>query len=230
MLLSQVFRIAFGLSWDFEISGPGWLDTERYTISATIPPGTTQEQFRLMLQNLLAERFGLKFHHDHRIVPAYDLVVASGGPKLKESDPRANATPLASPQSRTPAVDNDGFPVLPQGRDFAQLLENRRNRISARMPMLAFAGRLERETGRPVRDKTGLSGTYDFRLDYSIEGLGGQRWVAMAQQGLDAGAPDDGGPTLFNALQQQLGLKLEDRKEPFDIIVIDHLEKVPTEN
>ena len=230
MFLSRVFRIAFGMSWEFELSGPGWLDTERYTISAKIPPGTTQEQFRLMLQDLLIQRFGLRFHRGQKIVPAYDLVLATGGPKFKESDPQTGASPPGPLQSRTLVVGKDGFPMLPNGVNYRASFKNGRNRFSARLTMAQFAGRMERETGRPVRDRTGLQGTYDLKLDYSVEGLGGQRWVARAQQGLSADAPDDGGPTLFNALQRQLGLKLEDRKEPFDVIVIDHLEKVPTEN
>jgi uncharacterized protein (TIGR03435 family) len=230
MFLTQVFRLAFEMSWEFELSGPGWLDSERFTISAKIPAGATQEQFRHMLQNLLVDRFGLKFHHESKIVPAYELVVTSSGVKFRESDVLTNASP-AAPPPRTVATDKDGFPVLPPGVNSARSVQNGRVRLSARMMSIsALAGRLERETGRPVIDKTGLTGAYDLKLDYSVDGLGGQLWVARAQQGLDAGAPDDGGPTLFNALQQQLGLKLEDRKEPFDVIVIDHLEKVPTED
>jgi len=220
MPLSRVLRIAFGTGWEFELSGPAWLDTELYTITAKVPPGTTQEQFKLMLQDLLVQRFGLQFHRDQKIVPAYDLVVASGGPKFKESDP----------QPAPPVADKDDFPVLPDGVNYRASFKNGRNRASARLTMAQFAGRLERDTGRPVRDRTGLQGTYDLKLDYSVAGLGGQLWMVRAQQRLDADAPDDGGPTLFNALQRQLGLKLEDRKEPFDVIVIDHLEKVPTEN
>lgn len=230
MFLSQVFRIAFGMSWEFELSGPSWLYTERYTISAKIPPGTTQEQFRLMLQDLLIQRLGLRFHLGQKIVPAYDLVVVSGGPKFKESAPQTSSSAPGPPQPRAVVVDRDGFPVLPDGVNYQDSFRNGRNHFSARLTAAQLAGRLERETGRPVRDRTGLEGTYDLKLDYSVDGLGGQRWVARAQQGRDPDATDDGGPTLFNALQRQLGLKLEDRKEPFDVIVIDHLEKVPTEN
>jgi uncharacterized protein (TIGR03435 family) len=228
IFLSQVFRRAFGSVWDFQLQGPSWLETEMYTINAKIPPGTTQEQFRLMLQNLLVERFGLKFHREQKSFPAYELVVANGGPKLKESEPGAAASPEQA--SRTPPkLDKDGFPMLPPGVDSLQSLTNGRNRVTMRTTMPQFAGQLERDTGRPVTDKTELTGKYDLKLDYSTEGLGGQRWVALAARAV-AGSPNDGGPTLFNALQQQLGLKLEDRKEPFDVIVIDHVEKVPTED
>jgi uncharacterized protein (TIGR03435 family) len=231
IFLGQVFRIAFGATWDFQISGPGWLDTERYNISAKIPAGTTQEQFRLMLQNLLVDRFALRFHREQKLVPAYDLTVAGGGSKVRESVPESNASPSPA-SSRTPqSLDKDGFPVLPAGVNFAQSLKNKRNRITIRMmTMMQLAGRLERELGRPVLDKTGLTGSYDFKLDYSIEGLGGQRWVTRAQQGLDADSPDDTGPSIFAAVQQQLGLKLEDRKAPFEAIVVDNLTKTPTGN
>jgi uncharacterized protein (TIGR03435 family) len=227
--LSQVLRNAFGFVWDFQYAGPAWLDTDRYTIVAKIPPGTTREQFRVMLQHLLAERLGFKFHREQKPVPVYELVVAKGGSKLKEStDP--GAAPAEAPR-RAPDVDGEGFPILPPGVNSLQVLTNRRNRISARlMSMVELAGRLERETDRPVIDRTGLTGKYDLKLDYSIAGLGGQRWVARIQAGLDKDTPDDGGPDLFTAVQQQLGLKLEDRKEPFEVIVIDQIEKMPAEN
>lgn len=231
VFMSQVLRKAFGVVWDFQFSGPNWLDAEMYTINAKIPPGTTQEQFQLMLQNLLAERFGLKFHREKKVVPAYELVVADGGPKLKESAPETGASESAAAPPRTLAVDQDLFPVLPPGVNSRRSITNMRARHTMRnTSMSQLAGILERETDRPVADKTGLIGKYDFKLEYSIEGLGGQMYVARAQQGLDANTQNDGGPSLFNALQQQLGLRLIDQKDPFDVIVIDHLEKVPAEN
>ena len=182
-----------------------------------------------MLQNLLAQRLGMQFHREQKSVPVYELVVAKGGSKMKEST-ETGAAPLDAPR-RAPDVGDDGFPLLPPGVNFLQVLKNRRNRVSARMmPMSALAGNLERDTNHPVLDKTGLTGKYDVKLDYSIAGLEGQRWVARIQAGLDKDVPDDGGPDLFAALQQQLGLKLEDRKAPFEVMVIDHIEKTPTEN
>ncbi len=176
--LSQVLRNAFGFVWDFQYVGPAWLDTDRYTIVAKIPPGTTREQFRVMLQNLLAQRLGMQFHREQRAVPVYELVVAKGGSKLKEST-ETGAAPVDAPR-RARDVNNDGFPVLPPGANFLQVLKNRRNRISARMmPMSALAGNLERETDHPVLDKTGLTGKYDVRLDYSIAGL---EWAALGRQ------------------------------------------------
>jgi uncharacterized protein (TIGR03435 family) len=102
----------------FQISGPSWLDTERFDIQATMPPETTKEQFRVMLQNLLAERFGLKVHHETKELPMYSLVVAKGGPKMKESavpppDSGEPATPPPLPQPGQLKMGADGFPVLP---------------------------------------------------------------------------------------------------------------------
>jgi uncharacterized protein (TIGR03435 family) len=198
--LHDLLYQAYGL-FDFEqIAGPEWLGTERYEIAAKIPKGTTKEQFRIMLQGLLAERFKVAVHHDTRIFQVYELAIGKNGPKLKEANTDS---------------DKDGFPHLPAGR--AGLLVNYvgvRARLTARQqPLSALANSLRLSAGRPILDKTGLTGNYDFTLEYSLRE-----------------SIDDPIPGLLDALPQQLGLKLEDRKAPFDIIVVDHAEKVPTGN
>src|SRR6185312_4345924 len=101
---------------NYQITGPGWLDTERFDINATMPPETTKEQFRVMLQNLLAERFKVAIHRESKELPAYVLTVGKGGPKMKESDPVATAAdgdpslPPPPPPS-PPAMGPDGFPM-----------------------------------------------------------------------------------------------------------------------
>ena len=109
--LSDLLARAYDV-WLDQISGPAWLNDSSayaYRIDATLPPNTTTERFRLMLQNLLAERFHLRLHHETKARPGYELVVASGGPKLKEWDPTTNAA------AGKFGVDANGFPTLPPG-------------------------------------------------------------------------------------------------------------------
>jgi uncharacterized protein (TIGR03435 family) len=203
--LQDLLLRAYGLD-DFEqISGPAWLGTEPFDIYAKIPPGTTTEQFRAMMRRLLEERFKLTIHHSTKEFPVYELVVGKNGPRLKESVEGA------------PAEAKEGFPSLPARRPgMAVNFGSGRARLAAHQePLSALASMLRSSAGRQVLDKTGLTGKYDFTLEFSIQGLT---------------TDDDPVPSLFDALQQQLGLKLEDRKAPYDVVVVDYAERVPTEN
>jgi len=168
-----------------------------------------------MMQNLLAERFHLAIHHEKKEGPVYDLVVAKNGPKLKES---ANApVPKNSPEQESgfPKLGPDGFPVLGPGRGYRMAVMN--DHSAARFTdatMAQLANLLTSQLKRPVTDATGLAGKYDFSLRWVPEGFS---------------KPDDPEPTLSDAVQQ-LGLKLEQKKGVVDMIVIDHIDKVPTEN
>ena len=212
----------------FQLSVPAWFDTEHYDIAAKVSAGTTDDQFAIMIQNLLVQRFGLKLHHETREFSAYDLVVAKGGPKLQQSDRSVAQAPRRPGNT---AADADGFPVLRAGsRDLISSTIEGHVRLSAsHQPIASLVNMLNNQLGRPVRDKTGLTGTYDFKLDYSMEGL-----VSRKQRGgLPAlSSPDsgDGAPSIFTALQQRLGLKLVQTRSPFDVLVVDHAEKLPTEN
>jgi uncharacterized protein (TIGR03435 family) len=206
--LDDLLTRAYDLADREQISGPAWLGTEPYDIFAKIPQGTTTEQFRAMMRRLLEERFKLTVHHLTKDFPVYELAVAKNGPKLKESVDNA------------PAAAKDGFPALrPDRPGIAVKFEGNRARLAAHQePLSALAKMLRSPADRQVLDKTGLTGTYDFTLEFSFREL-------------TAGAAgDDPIPSLFEALQQQLGLKLEDKKAPFDLVVVDHAEKVPTEN
>jgi uncharacterized protein (TIGR03435 family) len=239
----------------YQLSGPKWLDSERFDIVAKIPMGATKEQFRLMLQNLLAERFKLTLHHETKELPMYALVVGKGGAKLKESvDDDAAASGAASSPPPPPGSDGagpvrlrvgaDGMPQLPPGmgkNGMMMMMTNGRLRaVGNRQPVAALTEMLGNQLGYPVVDATGLKANYDFTLDFAPDGLNGPMGMMSppppehdgGQGGAapTASAPEIGGPTIFTALQDQLGLKLEQRKGPVDLLVIDHLEKVPTEN
>lgn len=236
--LSMLFVRAFEIEND-QLVGPDWLRdlNRRYTISAIMPQDATQTEFRIMLQNLLVERFGLRFHWETRSFPGYELTVAPGGPKgMKKWAPE----PL--PDEPLPAYrsDQDGFPVLPQGRLLSTygFTPGRTSnlKVSVRQSMAGFSQDLGRfinmanaaPSGTPlprVTDSTGLPDVYEFRLEF--EGT-------VNLLSLPANRNPDGdsvGPRLFSALEQQLGLKLVKKGNvPVRVLVIDQAEKVPAEN
>jgi len=211
----------------YQVTGPDWLignldnfgpTALRYDVDARLPEGTTKEQFQLMLQNLLAERFKLALHHETKELPVYDLVVAKNGPKLTPTPPTPPAPPAdpsrpAAPEPRM-KLGSDGYPVL--GPEASMAIMGSRARMRAvNETMAKFAGSLSAQLHMPVNDATGLSGAYDFTLSWELN---------------EDAASASGEPTLPEALQLQLGLKLESKKGPTDILVIDRIEKVPTEN
>lgn len=201
--------------------GPRWMwsyDT-CYDIVAKVPPGATRNQFRLMLQNLLAERFHLSVHHETRTILCYALVVGKGGPRLKASagnsasaGPSADGTPLAKNLVTDPPWT-------------ISLVGDHSLRLTAKgMELKAFAGVLELGLQAPVADETGLAGYYDYTLtflrpDYS---------ATAKESDLSGGGEDF--PDMFSALQSQLGLKLNAKKLARDVLVADHADKVPTDN
>jgi uncharacterized protein (TIGR03435 family) len=224
-LRGLVFR-AFGLvDFQEQIAGPGWIDKDKFAIDAHMPPGTTKEQFQVMLQNLLAERFKLAVHHESIVLPVYQMVVAKGGIKIKESAPAKADVPAPRPAGN----DSDGFPALPPGRPGLSANYSvgssgqQQSRWRAQQETMdVFARMLSAppNAGRIVVDTTGLTGKYDFTFFFDIA-QPGKSTTDVAES-----------PTLsiFDALEQQLGLKLVDAKQSFDKIVIDHAERVPVEN
>ncbi len=184
--LRGIILFAYDLRDFALIAAPSWTDAARYDIVAKTDAGPTgDDQFRERVRSLLASRFGLVAHHETRQLTAYELTVAKGGPKLK-----AVTTPGEQLGFRGGVGHNRGFAIT----------------------MSMFAKELGRLTGRPVLDKTGLDGKYDYVLEWS---------------------PDSevtgSGPTIFTALQEQLGLRLESVKAPVDTLVIDHIER-PSED
>lgn len=207
-----------------QIVGPQWLDTEYFQIEATMPTGTTKEQLRAMLQDLLSDRFKLTIHGESKEVRGYALVVGKNGPKLKSfvEVPGADYSGrMTLPQ--TPQLGADGFskyPLVPSGR--SKLYNNIGTRgvrlVGQDQPMSAFATSLARFLKRPVVDATGLTGRYNFTLTFVPEGMA----VLPSKE--------DPFPDIFGALQSQLGLKLESHRGIETTIIIDHIERRPTGN
>jgi uncharacterized protein (TIGR03435 family) len=182
--MEVLIELAFGVEATQVVGTPSWFYTVRYDVDATPKSGVilTQQQLRLHLQQLLAERFKVATHRETKVFDGYRLVVAKGGPKLR----------------KTAGVSTPGS-VSPNGLK----LQN--------ISIADFAPILATPTGRPVVDKTGIQGNYDIDLNYTT------------------GAATASHPSIFAALQDQLGLVLEPQKVPIEMLIIDHVDEIPTE-
>jgi uncharacterized protein (TIGR03435 family) len=240
--LQPLIGISYSLK-PYQLVGPPAIERDAYDIVAKVPAGATRDQFLLMIRNLLSERFGMTFHWETREMPVYELVVAKGGSKLKEPEkPPAGLPPNLTrplPPAKDLARDKDGFPILPPGiPSLIGFRENGGVRYVARMQTLdqGFLANVEALVGRPVVDKTGLTGVYDFNLFFRSDPIGaagaGPAAVPEPPSG-QVGAPDaasEPAPGLFEGLESQLGLKLESKKGPVEVLVVDKVNRMPTEN
>jgi uncharacterized protein (TIGR03435 family) len=209
---------------DFQVSGgPGWINNDRFDIVAKSEHGSSEsstpedmgltdaqmktaaEQLRLKLQALLADRFQLTLHHETKEQSVYALVIGKNGPKLQESQ-------------------------VKQG-ERRRMVGMRRGELNAEgVPLDMLANSLSNQLGRPVINRTGLNGTYDIKLQWTPDPSQSSDKFSGPPPGTDDPPPPDvAGPSIFNAVQEQLGLRLESQKGPVDLIVIDRAEK-PTEN
>lgn len=229
-LLTRAFGVqsdrVVGPSWMAEFGGPN-----RYVIDATIPAGATKGEFHTMLQNLLAERFQLKVHHETRNFPGYELALESGGPKL-------NQRPILGPPEALAGVLPPGARMMSgegMGRMWIQSQQVGMAELASTLgPMITQAlGADSADLSIPkarVVDRTGLTGVYDYRIEFACEGcrrtpanLGGLPPISTA------GEPG-GLPSVFQAVES-LGLKLAKVRDiPLDVIVVDRVEKVPSGN
>ena len=177
---------AFGLLDHQLIGAPDWTTTARFDITAAFPQGSEPgRDWRPMLQKVLIDRFRLTVHRETREVPTYDLVLARRdgtlGAQLRRTDSNCD-----KPQACT-------------------LLVNRQSLTARTQAIQKITPALQSLTGRPVVDRTGLTGTFDIDLKWSTTG--------------------DDGPSIFTALQEQLGLKLEPSKGPFEVVVVDAVQR-----
>jgi uncharacterized protein (TIGR03435 family) len=187
----------------YQLKDPPELDQVRYDITAKIPAGATEQDVRLMMQNLLIERLQLKVRHEHQVVPVYALLIRKGGPKFKPSGEPVDPAKQGMSRSSTAA---GSIKLVAAGQTIPQL-------VSA----------LFQQTDHPIMDMTGLTGKYDFTLTFAS-----RRASELSTTPPDARADD--APAIFQALQEQLGLKLEARKMPVDLVIVDSGQKIPIEN
>lgn len=218
--LKDLLTLAYDVK-GFQVSGgPAWINSERYDISANVAGSPTPGREALMLQRrrlqtLLQDRFKLAVHHETKELPIYELTVSKGGPKLQapsctEADPKN----LAPAPGKT-VMDYCGSSGFFKGRFEAS---------AATMGDLAKA--LANLLDRSVTDKTGVDGTFHVTLTFAVDDTTIRFPDAPNLGGATA---DDTGPNIFTALQEQLGLRLDSRKGPVDVTVIDHVER-PSEN
>jgi uncharacterized protein (TIGR03435 family) len=213
--LRNLLARAYGLK-PSQISGPGWLDSEHYDVLATLPPGTDAAKLALMLQKLLTDRFKMASHRETKQLPVYNLTVAQGGPKLQPGAPVTDGEAARS-QANVSAIT-----AMQERGLMGPFRIIRRNDIT----IAAFAEALSNNVGRPVRDMTNLGGRYDFLLTWIPEGA----QIPPPPAGDDAINADPSDLSLFVAIREQLGLKLESARGPVETVVVDKAERTPTEN
>jgi len=216
--------------WQDQVVGPAWISewTNRFTIAATMPPTTTVEQYRVMLRNLLAERFGVRTHREQHMRPGYELVIADGSPKLEEWKPGAPGRPGFPRMDRTsPKALSFVVPMAGGVGPVHYRVRDTMGGFTRSLGAMVNASNGVSPTGPQSRivDRTGLTEIYEFDLEFT-----GLVFPAQASDA-PADSASEPGPTVFHAIEKQLGLRLRKVKEvPVDVVVVDHAEKVPTEN
>jgi uncharacterized protein (TIGR03435 family) len=208
--LGDLISFAYEVQAKQIVNAPDWLDKDRFDIDAVpeqegVP---NSEQIRVMIRKLLADRYGLKFHHEQRDMSAYVLTVGKDGQKLKATQIQGNLPGIGIRPGTGGITLNMANAAIPDFTGFLQILV----------------------LDRPVVDKTGLPGRYDFQCTFSpddsqfgghppqLPGQGNNAGVSLGDVGASA-------PSLYDALQQQLGLKLSAEKTAVEVIAIDHVEK-----
>jgi uncharacterized protein (TIGR03435 family) len=217
----QLILSAYGLQ-SYQISGdPPWIGTDHYDIEAKSEGNASVQQMEgPMLRALLEDRFKLMLHRETRQLPVYELTVAKSGVKLERSKEGScipysvDAPPPPAPAPGAPRLNYCGYP-----RSGVEGLNRTLDGAGVSMAVLASRLSLNYSTqlGRTVIDRTALTGTFDVHLKWTAEASAGAAGPGTAD--------DPAGPSLFTALQEQLGLKLESAKGPVEVLVIDHVEK-----
>jgi uncharacterized protein (TIGR03435 family) len=209
--LMPLIKQAYGITMDSQISGlPEWVKSDKYVVSARVDEDTAAawkklprkelaKQQQLMLQAMFAERFQLKMRREVKVLAVYDLVIAKGGLKMKEAAPDEKETSMWRQTSMYSDAGQSGGVTTVWT-------------IHAGTPQ-SLVGNLSSTAGRVIVDKTGLD---DKRFDGEL------KWSSDQQAPAVGG---DAGPSLFTAVEEQLGLKLEPAREPVDTFVVEHIER-----
>jgi uncharacterized protein (TIGR03435 family) len=215
--LRDIIRNAYGVQRYQIVGGPDWLAQDRFDINAKAPDGAAQSQLLAMMQNLLSDRFKLRVHRETRDLPAFALFLARPdgrlGPKMQPATFDCAAATTARARGETPAI-----PQPVGDRPVCGARTNPGRILVGGYAIADFARNLGGFAGRPVIDRTGLTGAYDFELTWTPDeppppGVTLPAWY------------DANGPSLQAAVQEQLGLKLEATTGPVDVLVIDGAER-----
>lgn len=216
-LESLIASQAYGIPESRVFGGPKWINAERFDIQAKIDSSVADQlkalqsdqqrlEMQAMFQQLLADRFKLAAHWETREMPVYALVIAKSGPKLQATkETKGNSGTSTS-------IHGPSAQITATNLTLAEWAETLTQSLSGQL-------------GRVVIDKTGIEGKYDLTLKWTVDS-----GTASASNGTDgAASPTDAGPSIFTAIQEQLGLKLEPAKAPVKVLIIDHAE-MPSEN
>jgi uncharacterized protein (TIGR03435 family) len=221
--VQMILRQAFDLQDDLIFGAPDWVKSDRYDVEAKVDGADVAalktipyDQRSVMLQSLLADRFKLVTHTETRTLPVYELHIAKSGSKLHLATP-GDTYPhgLKGPDG---AASHGGIMRIERGQFTGQAVS-----------LTVLAKQLSQQLHRTIVDKTGLTGNYDFDLRWAPEQDLGSGPPGPEGSAHDAPPPTDSGPSVFTALEEQLGLKLESTKGPVKTLVIDHIDK-PSEN
>lgn len=222
--LIQLVMMAYGLEAN-RVFVPDGMKDERFDINAKAPGGATQEQVRVMWQNLLADRFHLAFHRESRVMPVWELTVAKSGVKMLDSSlgkpDDFRASPLPEQRQGGPlwlAPGKSSMRYYTRLEDGVTLASGRQARLS---DLSFFLEKSLRQPGimQGVLDKTGLTGTYDFGIQF----------VSPNDEDRPQAKQTDA-PDIFTAVERYLGLKIQDVKRPIEVLVVDQADRTPTEN
>lgn len=234
-LKNILLRDAYRLN-EYQYVAPAWMDKEIYDVVAKVPPGITRDQFRVMLQNLLIERFKIELHHEQRDTTVYDMVIAKGGLKMKPSK-FDDSVPFQAPGALHLEYDADGFPKIPDSSGPIGLgmgMKGQTVFLTNRGSIKQLIDNLSLNFKIPIEDKTGLPGNFAYMVHYQPASASASAAAGAAagnsESALSAVMNTEVAPTMFEALPNQLGLKLEPRKGKIDVLVIDKAEKTPIEN
>lgn len=233
MSLKDYIGVAYRVK-PFQVDGPEWLAQVRFDIAAKIPEGVSAEQVPEMLQALLAERFALAFHRESREFPVYAIVEADGGTTLQPVSESPASAPAAAEPFEVAATGSGGGVSVNMGGGSSFAMGNNRIEIR-RMTMTQAAELLERFVDRPLVDATQLAGRYDVTLDVPPEDYmammvrgavnGGVAIPPAALRLLDGASSDPlSGPL------RTFGLRLDSRRTPLEVLVVDSILRVPAEN
>jgi uncharacterized protein (TIGR03435 family) len=229
--LRGLIQFAYQLQGFQVDGGPGWISSDRFDIVAKaegdpppVPPGGPPDEMMLMLRTLLAERFKLAMHKETRELPVYALVIARAdgklGPRLHQSSTDCQSLLTPRPGGPPPVAP------APGARPLCGLRGGPASLTAGGFPLSQLASALSQRLQRVVVDRTGLTGNFDFDLTFAPD------QIPKELQGPDAPPSppiDPNAPSIFTALQEQLGLKLDSQKGPVEVSVIDRVER-PTED
>jgi uncharacterized protein (TIGR03435 family) len=232
--LGQLLATAYAVRRD-QIANLEILGRSAFDIVAKLPPGATKDQVPAMLRKVLEERFHLATHFESRDGAVYLMSVAKSGSKLKATD--ENAKTADSITLGAIHADKDFFPVVTPGEGATLYFAGSVHLTARAVTASRLADLLTEGAGRPVIDKTGLTGLYDVRLSFMpVQGAANGTPPPPPPPGGASGATSgprgqaDGPPSIFTTIQQELGLRLDSGKAPVKFLVIDHIDKVPVPN